>query len=243
MRDKARAWATTHVGLVRRHNEDDWQVAEWRSTPGAGSWHGSLSTSPVWAVVADGMGGHRRGEVASAIVVDCVAEFIGAVQDEGDIIRLLAEANMRVFQAMAAPNGSPAMGSTVVGMVVSGRKGWIFNVGDSRAYLVSGSELRRVSRDHTPDRPTSGARSHALTQSLGGTLSPVPLAPHITTFDPEVVDTVLLCSDGLTDMVEDDEIEALLQRSPDDPTRTLLDAALDAGGLDNVTIVVVRLKG
>jgi protein phosphatase len=189
------------------------------------------------------MGGHRRGEVASAIVVDCVAEFIGAVQDEDDIIRLLAEANMRVFHAMAAPNGSPAMGSTVVGMVVSSRKGWIFNVGDSRAYLMSGSELRRVSRDHTPDRPTSGARSHALTQSLGGTLSPVPLAPHITTFDPELVDTVLLCSDGLTDMVEDDEIEALLQRSPEDPTRTLLDAALDAGGLDNVTIVVVRLKG
>lgn len=70
----------------------------------------------------------------------------------------------------------------------------------------------------------------------------MPLTPYVATFDPRAVDTVLICSDGLTDMVEDDEIEALLRRSPDDPAETLLGAALDAGGLDNITVVVIQLR-
>lgn len=241
MPDKARAWAATHTGLVRSHNEDNCQVADWRSPPQHGTWHGSLAEGQLWAAVADGMGGHRRGEVASSIVVDCIAEIIETVASENDILRMLAQANMRVFQAMSGPEGRPAMGSTVAGMLVNGRAGWIFNIGDSRAYLLSSDTLQRASRDHTPHHAIAGARSHALTQSLGGTTVPVPLAPHVAKFDPDAVETVLICSDGLTDMVEDDEIEALLRRSPDDPAQALLEAALDAGGLDNITIIVVRL--
>ena len=238
---KARAWATTHQGLVRGHNEDSCQVATWRSDPTGTSWRGSIADQPLWAAVADGMGGHRRGEVASSLVIDCVAETIHHVRDETGIRGLIAHANRAVFRAMAAPGGSPAMGSTLVGMVATERQGWIFNVGDSRAYVGVSGQLRQVSVDHTPRPSLGGIRSHALTQSLGGTLTPLPLVAHVVSFDPRSIETVLLCSDGLTDMVDDDEIEALLRRRPEDPAQALLEAALDAGGADNVTVVVVEL--
>jgi serine/threonine protein phosphatase PrpC len=236
-----RAWATTHAGLVRDHNEDSCQVASWRSSPADGHWRGSLATERLWAAVADGMGGHRRGEVASSLVIDCIAEMIDKVSDDTDIHQLIAQANMRLFHAMALPGGSPAMGSTVVGMVATRRRGWIFNVGDSRAYLLTDKTLHQVSVDHTPKHPGGGRRSHALTQSLGGTLTPMPIKAHVAAFDPRTVEAVLLCSDGLTDMIEDEEIEALLRRGPANPAQDLLDAALDAGGVDNVTIVVVQM--
>ncbi|OWK32328.1 PP2C family protein-serine/threonine phosphatase [Sphingomonas mucosissima] len=238
---KHRAWATTHAGLVRDRNEDSCQVASWRSSPAEANWRGSLATERLWAAVADGMGGHRRGELASSLVIDCIAEMIDEVSDDTDIHQLIAQANMRLFHAMAAPGGSPAMGSTVVGVVATGQRGWIFNVGDSRAYLLTGDEMQQVSVDHTPKLAAGDRRSHALTQSLGGTLTPIPLKAHVVSFDPRAVEAVLLCSDGLTDMVDDDEIEALVRRSPDDPAQALLGAALDAGGADNVTIVVVHM--
>lgn len=238
---KHRAWATTHAGLVRNHNEDSCQVASWRSSPEEASWRGSLAAERLWAAIADGMGGHRRGEVASSLVIDCISEMIDEVLDDTHIHQLIAQANMRLFHAMAAPGGSPAMGSTLVGMIATGQQGWIFNIGDSRAYLLTGEALHQVSVDHTPKHPAGGRRSHALTQSLGGTLTPIPLKAHVVGFDPRTVEAVLLCSDGLTDMVDDEEIEALLRRSPDDPAQALLEAALDAGGVDNVTIVVVHM--
>lgn len=241
MPDEVRAWAATHVGRVRRQNEDTCQVGEWRSWPGEGSWHGNVPKASLWAAVADGMGGHMRGEVASSLVIDCIAQHIGEVAGERDINQLLFEANTRLFQAMAAPGGSPAMGSTVVGFVASARHGWIFNVGDSRAYVMVAGRLHRVSQDHTPGRSVTGMRSHALTQSLGGTLTPRPLSPHVARLELASIEAILLCSDGLTDMVEDEEIEAVMLRMHDDPANALVNAALDAGGVDNVTVVVVRL--
>lgn len=82
----------------------------------------------------------------------------------------------------------------------------------------------------------------ALTQSLGGTLTPRPLSPHVVRLELASTEAVLLCSDGLTDMVDDEEIEALMERAHDDPANALLEAALDAGGVDNVTVAVVRLR-
>lgn len=243
MPDKVRAWAATHVGRVRRQNEDSCLVGAWRSRRGGGSWRGNVPNASLWAAVADGMGGHMRGEVASALVIDCIAELIGRVAGEDDIHQLLFEANTRLFQAMAAPGGSPAMGSTVVGFVAGARHGWIFNVGDSRAYVVAAGRLHRVSEDHTPGRSVTGVRSHALTQSLGGTLTPRPLTPHVVRLDLASIEAILLCSDGLTDMVEDEEIEALMLRVRDDPANALVEAALEAGGVDNVTVAVLRLLG
>lgn len=189
------------------------------------------------------MGGHRRGDAASALVIDCIAELIGTVSGEDDIYKLLSQANMRLFRAMSAPDGSPAMGSTIVGFVADARHGWIFNVGDSRAYILTAGRLHCVSQDHTPDRNTTGARNHALTQSLGGTLTPRPLSPHVVRLNLASVEAVLLCSDGLTDMVDDEEIEAIMERRRDDPANALIKAALDSGGADNVTVAVVRLSG
>lgn len=239
--DDVRAWAATHAGLVRRQNEDSCQLGAWRSGPVDGSWRGAVPRASLWAAVADGMGGHRRGEVASALVIDCIADLVGNVAREDDVHQMLHHANMRLFQSMAMPGSSPAMGSTVVGFVAGPRHGWIFNVGDSRAYVVTAGRLHRVSQDHTPNRGAAGARSHALTQALGGTVSPRRLSPHVVRLDLASVEAVLLCSDGLTDMVEDEEILAIMERERDDPANALINAALDAGGVDNVTVAVVRL--
>jgi protein phosphatase len=134
------------------------------------------------------------------------------------------------------------MGSTVVGFVAGARHGWIFNFGDSRAYVPTAERLHRVSQDHTPGRSVTGARGHALTQSLGGTLTPRPLSPHVVHLDLASTEAVLPCSGGLTNMVDDEEIEAPMERGRDDPAKALIDAALDAGGVDNVTVAVVRLR-
>ena len=241
MAGDAQAWAATHAGLVRHHNEDSCQVGSWRSGRDGDSWSGRLSNAPLWAAIADGMGGHRQGAAASSLVIDCIADRVTDRMVEGDILGMLAEANARVFQAMTGPGGRPAMGSTVVGLVSTGRHGWIFNVGDSRAYVLVGGRLLLATRDHTPSRG-SGARSHALTQSLGGTLTPRPLQPHLMRLDLMTADAVLLCSDGLTDMVDDEELHALLRRRMDDPAHALVQAALDGGGCDNVTAVLLRLR-
>lgn len=243
MRDGARTWAATHPGRVRAHNEDSCQVGGWRATADASRWSGRVQREGLWAAIADGMGGHRQGALASAIVIDSLAEMVSPGVTEADVHRLVGEANGRMFLAMRSPEGSPAMGSTVVGLLATSRTGIVFNVGDSRGYLLASGQLQLVTRDHTPPRGSTGGRSHALTQSLGGTLTPRPLAPHVTRFDLASVDAILLCSDGLTDMVEDEEIEALLSRHRDDPADALVQAALDAGGADNITVVVVRPKG
>nr|WP_269429428.1 protein phosphatase 2C domain-containing protein [Sphingomonas sp. 35-24ZXX] len=228
---------------MRAQNEDSCQVGDWCAKAGVARWKGPVRREGLWAAVADGMGGHRQGALASAIVIDSLSKLVPPGATDVDVDRLISEANGRMFLAMRSPEGSPAMGSTVVGVLVTGRTGIVFNVGDSRGYLLASGQLQLVTRDHTPPRGSTGGRSHALTQSLGGTLTPRPIVPHIFRFDLGSTDAILLCSDGLTDMVEDEEIEALLSRHPDDPADALVQAALDAGGADNITVVVVRITG
>lgn len=235
------AWAATHVGSVRHHNEDACQVGSWRSGRTGDSWSGPVTRAPLWAAVADGMGGHSHGATASSIVIDCIAELVTTQMGQAEIIEMVAEANVRVFEAMSRPGGRPAMGSTVVGFVATGHDGWIFNVGDSRAYLLANGRLHLASQDHTPQR-SAGVRSHALTQSLGGTLTPRPLLPHVVPFNTSEVDAILLCSDGLTDMLGDEEILALLNQTTHERALELVDAALEAGGLDNVTAIVLNFR-
>jgi protein phosphatase len=193
-----------------------------------------------WALLADGMGGHDAGEVASEIALSTIADGLPRVGTEADVARLLDAANLKVFEAMYFGAGRPAMGTTVVGAVLIDRRMLVFNLGDSRAYSFTSGRLTQVSLDHSVGALGTGRRkSPLLTQSLGGTISRRPLAPAMSWMDAAKTPTLLLCSDGLTDAVQDEEIAALLSRHPDDPATALIEAALDAGGRDNITAIVV----
>jgi PPM family protein phosphatase len=235
------AWANTHVGRVRAVNEDVCLVGDWRSGKAIENWRGLLSTSRAWAVIADGMGGHEAGNVASRVVVDAIAELIKDASSESSISTMLETANRRLFEAMYAIGGRPGMGTTVVGAVLSDREALVFNVGDSRAYVFRRGELTQLSRDDTLNvrHGTLRNRSHALTQSLGGSTEPQSLRPHLRRIPLEDHDTLLLCSDGITDMIEEDEMAGILIRHPENPAEQLVAAALDAGGEDNITVVVI----
>ena len=235
------AWGATHLGRIRKANEDGCLVGDWRSEGAVVSWRGSLPADRRWAVVADGMGGHDAGDVASRTALDTIAEHIGAVSNRSEIQQLLDRANDSVFEAMFDGIGKPAMGTTVVGAVLSGEDAIVFNLGDSRAYLMGRDGLVQLSVDDTlgvaDGRP--GERSHGLTQCLGGTTTRRPIWPHIKRVPLASADVLLFCSDGLTDMLEDNEIGGVLARHPTNPAEELAAAALAAGGRDNVTVVVI----
>jgi protein phosphatase len=187
------------------------------------------------------MGGHAGGNVASRIVIDAIAELIKYVDRESGISVMLETANRRLFEAMYTIGGRPGMGTTVVGAVLSDRDAIVFNVGDSRAYMFRRRELIQLSRDDTLSTGHGALRnrSRALTQSLGGSTRPQDLQPHFRRTPLDDLDTLLLCSDGLTDMIDEDEIAGILARHREDPADQLVAAALDAGGQDNITVVVV----
>jgi len=187
------------------------------------------------------MGGHEAGNVASRIVVDTIAELIGGADNETRISAMLDTANRRLFEAMYAIGGRPGMGSTVVGAVFFDPEALVFNVGDSRAYEMRRGGLFQLSQDDTLSirRAAPRSRSHALTQSLGGSTKPQVLQPHVRRVPLVDRQSLLLCSDGLSDMIEEDEIRSILSRNQEDPAEQLVAAALDAGGEDNVTVIVI----
>lgn len=236
-----RAWAATRVGLVRSVNEDRYRVGSCRSDGTDANWTGHLSAARPWVMVADGMGGHGAGEVASTTAVDAFDRLF-ALRGPHDVKAVIDEANRQVFDAMAGPGGRHGMGTTVAGVCADGYRLNCFNVGDSRIYVRRGDRvLQMISVDHTPARRTIGVtRSHALTQSLGGGVVQVPLKPHVTSVDVVEGDLVLMCSDGLTDMLGDASMMRILEDLPAHPAAALADAAVLAGGRDNVTVVLLR---
>lgn len=242
MADRVDICAATHVGRVRDSNEDRCRTPSWRSRGDNESWMGSIERPGGWVVVADGMGGHGAGEVASEIAVESLAGHLGGVHSPSQIAGAVMAANHAVHDAMTAPGGRVAMGTTVVGIRLGIDSATVFNVGDSRAYLLRDRELRMLSLDHTPVAlRIGGSRSHALTQSLGGTMTRQVLKPHVEQFAPRRSDILLLCTDGLTDLIDDDHIAMILRRGLPHPAAALVEAALAAGGRDNVTVVVLTI--
>jgi protein phosphatase len=224
------------VGRVRRHNEDSYAARE-----DLGLW-----------IVADGMGGAAAGEVASAIAVDVVAR---EVEKGRPLDAAIAAANRSILDAASAGQGKPGMGSTVVAAQLSGSNYKVAWVGDARAY-VWGAGFVRLSRDHSRVQELldagmisdQEARGHpyrsVITRVLGG--------PDGTAAEAEVVSGtlapgqgLLLCSDGLTSEVRDEEIAAVLSRSliangrGQETAEELVSLALQHGGSDNVTVVLV----
>ena len=246
------AYGLTHVGRQRQHNEDAFLVE---------------STAKLF-LVADGMGGHAAGEIASRIAVDSISEFIlHTKEDDGTwphaydehfsrtTNRLMAAvrlANTRVLEAMRKDARLRGMGTTIVACMADDEKVSVAHVGDSRAYLVREGNISRITNDHSWvfEQVQAGmlteaeAEKHPLrnviTRALGGALQVTPDASEIEAREGDVY---LLCSDGLTGMVPENEILRMVTENHSDLQKAcqqLIDAANERGGLDNVTAVLVR---
>jgi serine/threonine protein phosphatase PrpC len=155
-------------------------------------------------------------------------------------------ANRLIYEAMDARPELRDMGSTVVGLIASSTNAWLFNVGDSRGYLSSRAQLRLLSTDDTTDTsslPTerTGLHQHTLTQCLGGMPFFEDIAPHVMPCTLTPGDRYLLCSDGLTDMLDAAAIERCLTADARTSVEKLLATALAEGGLDNVSIVLADI--
>lgn len=229
--------------MVRKSNEDAIYVNGWASheemeVPQLFEFeHG---THPLPILVADGMGGHKAGEVASQLIVKELPEMLLKCKTEEDVREALERMNERIFSTSSRAPQLRGMGATVVGMILNENNLRVFNIGDARAYIMSGDLLSQISIDDVPGVEKQGARkSHFITQSLGGTLRPVPLMPHIISLDIVRGMSLLLCSDGLTDVVGDGEIEALLKKRSPNVVASLFKRVLQEGAPDNFSIIVV----
>ena len=219
--------ARSDVGLVREHNEDSF-----------------LLRTPLFAV-CDGMGGHAAGEVASSIAVKVIGE-------EAPNTAAIEAANQAVIEAPQKGIGKAGMGSTASAIFIEGNQMAVAHVGDSRIYLLHHGTLVRVTHDHSyvEELVDSGqitadeARNHpsrsVVTRALGS--DPEMYADHFT-LEVSDGDRIILCSDGLSSMILDDEIEsiAVSNITPQNAADSLVSAALTAGGADNITVIVVDI--
>jgi serine/threonine protein phosphatase PrpC len=235
----ARVTALTHRGRVRAGNEDTILVGGWVSVvdmPAAEQTRHELS-KPLMCAIADGMGGHRAGEVASRYVARRLCAEQERLTGAGAAATTLQQIDAELYEAMAADKNLSGMGTTIVGLVLAPRLVW-FNVGDSRLYRYDRGHLTQLSIDDTPPGPRSGA----LTQSLGGRHRRSSITPHLGEEPIAGPARYLLCSDGLTDMLDDREIEDCLALADLDAIMQLFDRAMRAGGQDNISIIIVSVE-
>jgi serine/threonine protein phosphatase PrpC len=251
---RAIASGLSDVGLQREHNEDSYVV---------------LSEYDLF-IVADGMGGHRAGDVASRLATETIAEFFRSTatedvtwpfhfdtslsEEENRLLTGIRIANRQIFERSAKSRECRGMGTTVVGALFSSKKNrmYIGHVGDSRCYRIRGGELRQMTRDHSlindyllamPDlteEQKSELPKNVITRALG---MQDQVMVDLQADEPQPGDIYLLCSDGLSGMIADDEILDILMSTGDinEGCRRLITRANEHGGEDNITAILVRI--
>ena len=235
--------ALSHPGAVRDQQEDSLVAGPWTLCATVTENPQTLAFPlgpPLVVAVADGLGGHPGGEVASALVVRQLALAGPSLDSEDSVRETLRACNRTVYAAAAGSPELTAMGTTVAGIALSAERLLAFNVGDSRVYAASGGGLRQLSAD---DRPSGqGLPAGVVTQTLGGHDEPADIDPHLATLPLAPDTSYLICTDGLTDAVPASVIEAVLGRHQDGrAVFELWKAAIEAGGPDNITMALVRL--
>jgi protein phosphatase len=228
--------ARTDTGRQRHANEDSY-----------------YARSPIY-VVADGMGGAQAGEVASRIAADAFDEDMGDGNPEEQLAARASEANRRIFDLAREDSSRSGMGTTLTGALLSSDEVSIVHVGDSRAYLFRDGELQRLTRDHslveelrrrgqlTPEEAEDHPQRSIITRALG----PEPdVELDVHTHQARTGDVFLLCSDGLTSMIREERLGAILTESETlkDALDRLIEEANEAGGRDNITVVAFRVGG
>jgi serine/threonine protein phosphatase PrpC len=246
-----RVAACSDRGKVRDRNEDAFAADP--PPPGRAATHGRLF------LVADGMGGHEAGEVASALARDTVmrdyyAAPFGATDDPLPALReALRAANRAIRERQAREPGERDMGTTCTALAVRGASFWIAHIGDSRAYRWRAGRLQQLTRDHNWAEellaagridPTEAAHHmgrHMITRALG--IDPEAQVDLLPGKPLEPADRLLLCSDGLSGVVGEEEIAAILATpDPESAVASLVAAANQADGPDNITVVLIEAR-
>ena len=220
-------------------------------------------------IVADGLGGHSAGEVASGLAVETITGFIRRTEEDtelswpygiepalsfgGNVLRTAVYlANRRVFRAAEKHDEYTGMGTTVVAARITGPRLSVAHAGDSRLYLLSNGELKQLTRDDTwaatilaaqgdaAGVPPPRSMKHVLTNVIGAREQ---ADVHLGEFDLAPGDTILLCSDGLHGVLDDAALLGMMSGTPSDMTARLVETALARGARDNVTAVVARYQG
>lgn len=228
-----RVTISSHPGLVRASNQDQVVVSNLIGNGKLIKTSQFRLDSPELVAVLDGMGGHIGGQVAAQVAATALSSYAEPPPEEAALDLLINTANDAVYDRMSESQELAGMGVTVVA-VVPNESGWIVgHVGDARAYAVSHGLAVLLTED---DRRASGA----LTQSLGGLVDRTAVTVHLSTQPYGSCERVLLCTDGLSDVVPFAEIQNALGE-PDDcvVVNRLLEACLQAGGPDNVTMALV----
>ena len=238
-----RATAITDIGKTRAVNQD----YIYASVEGIGC-------LPKLFVVADGMGGHKAGDTASRYTVETIKELI-AESEETDALSVISEAvksvNTLLIKKAGESEDYQGMGTTLVIASIFGNVLRVANVGDSRLYVID-DEITQITRDHSlveemvlaGQLSRSEARTHAkknvITRAIGGEEE---VEPEMFSVDLKENSKILMCSDGLTNMLEDDEIMRIVKNSPDieEAAAVLIDRANANGGKDNISVVIVEL--
>ncbi|PWI57338.1 Stp1/IreP family PP2C-type Ser/Thr phosphatase [Sulfoacidibacillus thermotolerans] len=237
--------AASHVGLVRKVNQDGYLIL-------------SEQGKDYLVCVADGMGGHVAGEVASALALQTIREVMqqGVENDqETRLQQAILSANQRVYEQSVQTEKYAGMGTTIVAALLERESIWLAHVGDSRAYLLRGDgELSQLTEDHSlvnellrrgqiqPQEAIRHPQRHLLTRALG-TLPDVVVECRNLAWTTG--DMFFICSDGLTTHVADEQLRSILSTAEDLQVKVdqLIQAALDNGGHDNVTVVAVLHDG
>ncbi|MBO8158513.1 Stp1/IreP family PP2C-type Ser/Thr phosphatase [Thermosyntropha sp.] len=228
-------------GLVRHRNEDNYLIKE----------------SQGLFVVCDGMGGHKGGHIASNLAVQIIAdetENLDTKQIIDLIDQIIKKANSRIWEIGQNDPECYEMGTTITACVIDQNKLHIWHVGDSRLYIIRNNEIKQITRDHTlaeqmiadglfKDGESSNTLfSHILTRALG--ISEEIEVDHYTE-EISCNDIILICTDGLSNMLKDEEILAIIITSADNciekTARELLNKALENGGYDNITLILIQI--
>src|SRR6187455_1784881 len=252
---RARAAGISDVGLQRDHNEDSFAI---------------LNEQELF-IVADGMGGHRAGDVASRLATDAIVDFFKATasddvtwpfhfdarlsEEENRLLTGIRLANRQIVEQSVRARECHGMGTTVVGALFSAKKRKMFigHVGDSRAYRVRGGQIKQMTRDHSlvndyllampelTEEQRSELPKNVITRALG---MQEHVAVDLQSDDALPGDIYVLCSDGLSGMIEDDEIQQLVGATDDldDACKKLVALANEHGGEDNITALIVRIE-
>lgn len=248
---KVSSWGKTDTGRARDHNEDSFLI----------------NASLGLYLVADGMGGHAGGEVASRLTVEVVERELSSLRQSAPEVfsseppngalrtvleQAVKEASREVFERSAADPLLHGMGTTLSGILLLGRSAWIAHVGDSRVYHLRGREISLLTEDHslvqeqmkagilTPEEARHSHLRNIITRSVGFEAS-VPV--DIQEVPVQAGDLFVLCSDGLSNLVDEDEILELAEsQSAEALPGTLIELANARGGDDNITAVVIQVE-
>lgn len=236
--------ARTDVGIVRSNNQDSYAAGEFQN-------------GVAWAVVCDGMGGNAGGNIASSTAVKSISERITSAYREtmtsssikNLLVTAITNANFEIYDMAADNLDLLGMGTTVVAAIMTKNTLYIAHAGDSRAYLVTKEEIRQLTRDHsvvqdlvdrgeiTPEQARTHPRKNLITRALGVDES---LKVDFTVEDLKGDETLLICTDGLSNMVEPLDIYRVVADNPhEEIAEILVNQANENGGEDNITVVAI----